>query len=53
LTRLHYYILAIGNPEGDGNVKVAFKFLEPGERVPIGYKKTPIHMMFDVKMYLT
>jgi hypothetical protein len=32
------------------NIKVAFQFLQPGEKVPIGFKWIPIHMIFDVKM---
>ena len=35
------------------NVRVAFKFLEQGERVPIGYKWIRCHMVFDVKMDFT
>jgi hypothetical protein len=35
------------------NVKVAFKFLDPGERVPIGYKWIRCHLIFDVKMDFT
>jgi len=35
------------------NVKVAFKFLEPGERVPVGYKWIRCHLIFDVKMDFT
>ena len=31
------------------NVRVAFKFSD-GDLVPIGYKKIPLHMVFDVKM---
>jgi len=32
------------------NVKVAFHFLQDNEQVPIGYKKIPCHIIFDVKM---
>jgi hypothetical protein len=35
------------------NVRVAFKFLEPGEKVPIGYKWIRCHLVFDVKMDFT
>jgi hypothetical protein len=35
------------------NNVVAFKFLEEGERVPIGYTWIPFHMIFDVKCDLT
>jgi hypothetical protein len=35
------------------NVKVAFKFLDPGERVPVGYKWIRCHLIFDVKMDFT
>ncbi len=35
------------------NVKVAFSFLQPGKKIPIGYKWIPIHMIFDIKMDLT
>ena len=31
------------------NVKVAFKVLEDGEEVPIGYDYVFCHMIFDVK----
>jgi hypothetical protein len=35
------------------NVHVAFKFLDLGERVPIGYKLIKCHLIFDVKMDFT
>ena len=35
------------------NVMPAFKFLEPNETAPIGYKWIPCHMIFDVKMDFT
>jgi hypothetical protein len=35
------------------NVQIAFKFLEEGEAAPIGYKKIPCHIIFDVKMDFT
>ena len=35
------------------NVECAFIFLEPGEDVPIGYQKIPLHFVFDVKMDFT
>ena len=35
------------------NVMPAFKFLEPEESVPVGYKWIPCHMIFDVKMDFT
>ena len=35
------------------NVRVAFKFLEDGERIPVGYKWIRCHMVFDVKMDFT
>jgi hypothetical protein len=35
------------------NVRVAFKFLDIGERVPIGYKWIKCHLIFDVKMDFT
>ena len=31
------------------NVRVAFEFSD-GDKVPIGYKEIPVHMVFDVKM---
>ena len=31
-------------------VKVAFRKLEDGEQVPIGYQCVPLHMVFGVKM---
>jgi hypothetical protein len=35
------------------NVQVAFKFLDSGERVPVGYKWIKCHLIFDVKMDFT
>ena len=35
------------------NVMTAFEFLEEGQRAPIGYKRIPLHMIFDVKMDFT
>ncbi|MGH7954706.1 MAG: reverse transcriptase domain-containing protein [Gloeomargaritales cyanobacterium] len=35
------------------NVVPAFQFVEKNERVPIGYKWIPCHMVFDVKMDFT
>jgi hypothetical protein len=35
------------------NVKVAFKFLDQGVSAPIGHKKIPCHIIFDVKMDFT
>jgi hypothetical protein len=35
------------------NVLCAFKFLPEGEQPPIGYKKIPCHMVFDIKMDFT
>jgi hypothetical protein len=35
------------------NVRVAFKFLDTGERIPIGYKWIKCHSIFDVKMDFT
>jgi hypothetical protein len=35
------------------NVRIAFQFLENGERVPVGYKWIRCHMVFDVKMDIT
>ena len=32
------------------NVRIAFKTLENGEHVPIGYQRINCHMIFDVKM---
>ena len=32
------------------NVRIAFKFLERGEKGPLGYQKVPCHLIFDVKM---
>jgi hypothetical protein len=32
------------------NVQVAYKFLDEGDRAPIGYKEIPCHIIFDVKM---
>ena len=35
------------------NVKVAFKLLGDGESVPVGSKKIPYHIIFDVKFDMT
>jgi hypothetical protein len=35
------------------NNRIAFKFLDEDERVPIGYKWVKCHMIFDVKMDFT
>ncbi len=35
------------------NNRIAFKFPEDGERIPIGYKWIRCHMIFDVKMDFT
>ena len=35
------------------NVRVAFKFLDSGERVPVGHKWIKCHLIFDVKMDFT
>jgi hypothetical protein len=35
------------------NNAIAFEFLTPGENIPIGYKKIPLCMIFDVKMDFT
>ena len=32
------------------NVKVAFKTLEDGEKIPVGYQEIKCHLVFDVKM---
>ena len=36
-----------------GNVRIAFKLLEQGERLPAGSKLIPYHIIFDVKLDLT
>ena len=36
-----------------GNVRVAFQLLEEGEKVPVGSKEIPYHIIFDVKLDLT
>ena len=36
-----------------GNVRVAFKLLEEGEKLPVGSKEIPYHIIFDVKLDLT
>jgi len=36
-----------------GTIEVAFEFLEPGQAVPIGYQKIPLHFVFDVKLDFT
>ncbi len=35
------------------NNRIAFKFIEDGQKVPIGYKWICCHMIFDVKMDFT
>ena len=35
------------------NVEVAFKFLDDGTHIPIGFKKITCHLIFDVKFDLT
>ena len=35
------------------NVEVAFKFLDNGEKMPIGFKQITCHLIFDVKFDLT
>lgn len=35
------------------NVRIAFEFLEEGTNPPPGYKKIPIHWVFDIKMDFT
>ena len=35
------------------NNTIAFEFLEPGASIPIGYKRNPLHMIFNVKMDFT
>ena len=35
------------------NVEVAFKFLDDGSQVPIGFKKITCHLIFDVNFDLT
>jgi hypothetical protein len=35
------------------NVRVAFKFLDTNERIPVGYKWIKCHLVFDVKMDFT
>ena len=35
------------------NVGVAFKILDDGEAIPVGYKKASGHLIFDVKMGFT
>ena len=34
-------------------VGVAFKILQDGELIPVGYKKSSGHMIFDIKMNFT
>jgi len=33
-----------------GNLMVAFKILEPGQKAPPGWYKATVHIIFDVKM---
>ena len=35
------------------NVEVAFKFLDDGTKMPIGFKKITCHLIFDMKFDLT
>jgi hypothetical protein len=35
------------------NVRVAFKILDDGQRVPVGYQRIPTMLVFDVKMDFT
>ena len=35
------------------NVEIAFKFLDEGTKLPIGFKKITCHLIFDVKFDLT
>ena len=35
------------------NVEIAFKFLDDGTKVPIGFKKITCHLVFDIKFDLT
>ena len=35
------------------NVEIAFKFLDDGTKLPIGFKKITCHLIFDVKFDLT
>ena len=35
------------------NVLVAFKMLDSGENLPVGYSKLSVHMVFDIKLDLT
>ena len=35
------------------NVEIAFKFLDDGTQVPMGFKKITCHIIFDVKFGLT
>ena len=35
------------------NVEIAFKFIDNGEPVPIGFKRITCHLIFDVKFDLT
>ena len=36
-----------------GNVKIAFQLMEEGEKLPVGSKEIPYHIIFDVKLNLT
>ena len=44
--------LAGCSEKGMKNVEVAFKFLEDGTEVPIGFKEISCHLIFDVKLSL-
>jgi hypothetical protein len=35
------------------NARMAFQFLEGDEKPPPGYKRIPMHMVFDIKMDFT
>lgn len=35
------------------NVMPAFKFVDDGDNIPIGYKEIPLHIVFDIKMDFT
>ena len=35
------------------NVSIAFKILDSSEKLPVGYSKLSVHMMFDIKLGLT
>lgn len=35
------------------NVMIAFKILDAGENLPVGFSKLSVHMVFDVNLDLT